>query len=163
MKTASLLSVLAFALLVGCAGPYVDPGKTNPGKTGDITRSETISAGPRIVNKLLADPGFSQAYAAKVAQKGGAPALQVAYFTSSVPNERLPASVSALREDIETALGSSGRFVLSGDPAACDYILKGNYSRIPDGRRFSHRIALRLHDTVSDTDVWTGSDEFAKE
>ena len=34
---------------------------------------------------------------------------------------------------------------------------------IADGGRVTHQLSLRLHDVASDLDVWTGSDEIAKE
>ena len=76
---------------------------------------------------------------------------------------RTSEALGAIRRDLETALRSSGRFVLSGDPDACDYILKGEYREMRDGSRVTHQLALRLHDTAADLDVWTGSDEIAKE
>jgi len=150
------------AMAAGCASPYVDPGKTNPVSTGAYTRAETVSSEQRLVNALLSDLTFAQHYAARVAKKGGAvPALQVAHIDnlSTKRND----SLAAVRRDLETALRSSGRFVLSGDPDACDYILRGEYRDISDGGRVSHQLSLRLHDAAADLDVWTGSDEIAKE
>ena len=162
-RFSSLAAVAALATLAaGCASPYVDPAKTNPVSTGTYTRAETLTAEQRLVNALFADATFAQYYAAKVAQKGGsAPALQVAHIDNL--STRRVASLGAIRRDLETALRQSGRFVLSGDIDACDYILKGEYRDIPDGRRVTHQLALRLHDTAADTDVWTGADEIAKE
>ncbi len=163
MKLSSLvLSAALAALAAGCASPYVDPAKTNPVSTSSYTRAETLSAEQRLVDALLSDPVFAQHYSAKVAKKGGSvPALQVAHIDNLTT--RRNGSLAAMRRDLETALRTSGRFVLSGDPDACDYILKGEYRDIPDGRRVSHQLFLRLHDTASDLDVWTGSDEIAKE
>ena len=157
-------AALAAALAAGCASPYVDPGDTNPVSPDSYTRAETLPAEQRLVNKLLADTTFAQHYAAKVAKKGGAvPALQVAYIDNLNTQRVSGALLDAIRRDLETALRTSGRFVLSGNPDACDYILKGEYRDIPDGRRVTHQLALRLHDTVADLDVWTGADEIAKE
>lgn len=170
MKRPSLVvrlsSLAAFAALAattaGCVH-YVSPNQTNPGSgKGDYTRAESLPAEQRLVNALLADPVFAQHYAAKVAQKGGAvPALQVAHI-DNLTTRRVD-SLGAIRRDLETALRSSGRFVLSGDPDACDYILKGEYREMRDGSRVTHQLALRLHDTAADLDVWTGSDEIAKQ
>lgn len=152
------------AIAAGCASPYVDPRDTNPVSTGAYTRAETLPAEQRLVNALLSDPTFAQHYAAKAAKKGGAvPALQVAHIDNLNTQRVSGALLAAVRRDLETALRASGRFVLSGDPDACDYILKGEYRDIPDGRRVSHQLSLRLHDTAADLDVWTGSDEIAKE
>ena len=89
------------------------------------------------------------------------PILQVAHIENL--STRRIATLAAIRHDLETALRKSGRFVLSGDPDACDYILKGEYRDIPDGNRVTHQLVLRLKDTSADLDVWTGSDEIAKE
>lgn len=170
MKLASFVSrhtslAFATAMAAACAGcvHYVDPAKANPaGSTHAYTRSESLPAEQRLVNALLSDPIFAQHYAAKVAQKGGAvPVLQVAYIDNL--STRRVATLDAIRRDLETALRSSGRFLLSGDIDACDYVLKGEYRDIPDGKRVTHQIALRLHDTSADLDVWTGIDEIAKQ
>ena len=154
--------VAAMAIVAGCASPYVHPAATNPVSTGAYTRAETIPAEQRLVNALFADPVFAQHYAAKTAQKRGAiPALQVAHIDNLSTSRN--ASLAAVRRDLETALRASGRFLLSGDPDACDYILRGEYRDIPDGRRVTHQLSLRLHDTAADLDVWTGADEIAKE
>ena len=150
-------------LAAGCArGPYVDSGAYNPVSTAAYTRAETVPAGQRLVNAMLADPVFARHYAAKVAARGGTPLLQVAYI-ENLSTTRNATALDALRNDIETALRASGRFILSGDPDACDYILRGAYRDLPDGRRVTHRVTFRLHDTAADLDVWTGSDEIAKE
>lgn len=152
--------MLVFA--AGCAsGPYVDPAAYNPVSPEPYTRAETVPAGQRLVNAMLADPVFAQYYAAKVQQRGGTPVVQVAHI-SNLTTER-NGSLALLRSDIEEALRASGRFVLGGDPDACDYILRGEYRSVQDGRRTTHRVTMRLHDTAADTDVWTGSDEIAKE
>lgn len=157
--------VLAAVLAAASAGcvHYVDPGATNTSRdTHAYTRSESLTAEQRLVNALISDPIFAQHYAAKVAQKGGAvPALQVAHI-DNLTTRRVD-SLGAVRRDLETALRSSGRFVLSGDPNACDYILRGEYREMRDGSRVTHQLALRLHDTAADLDVWTGSDEIAKQ
>ena len=162
----AMAAVAAIATIAasGCVH-YVDPGSSNTAGKADIyTRAETRTAEQRLVDAMCADSGFAQFYAAKVAQKGGAvPALQVAYFDTAVPGERMPKSVVAARRAIEDALRASGRFVLTGDIDAADYVLHGLYDRIPDGRRDTHQLALRLHDTTADIDVWTGIDEIAKE
>lgn len=152
----------AAAMTAGCVH-YVDPAKPNPaGDTHAYTRSESLTAEQRLVNALLSDPTFAQHYSVKVARKGGAvPALQVAHI-DNLTTKRV-ASLDAIRRDLETALRSSGRFVLSGDIDACDYVLKSEYREIPDGKRVMHQLALRLHDTTADIDVWTGSDEIAKQ
>ena len=152
----------AIAMASGCVH-YVDPAKQNTGgDAGAYTRAETLPAEQRLVNAMFADPTFAQHYAAKVAKKGGSvPALQVAHIDNL--STRRVGALAAIRRDLETALRSSGRFVLSGDPDACDYILRGEYRDIQDGRRVTHHLALRLHDTAADIDVWTGSDEIAKE
>ena len=142
---------------------YVDPASRN---TGDdlaaYSRAESLLAEQRLLNALLADQTFAQHYAAKREKKSGAsPVLQVAPI-DNLSTQRV-ASLAAIRCDLETALRTSGRFVLSGDPDACDYILKGEYRCIPDGRRVTHKLTLRLKDTAADLDVWTGSDEIAKE
>ena len=159
----SLAMAAILATVVSGCVHYVDPGSTNTaGDTGVYTRAETLSAEQRLVNALLSDPIFSQHYAAKVAKKGNAaPVLQVAHIDNL--STRRVGALAAVRRDLETALRSSGRFVLSGDPDACDYILKGEYRDIPDGGRVTHQLALRLHDTAADLDVWTGADEIAKE
>lgn len=150
-------------MLAGCVnGPYVDPAEFNPVAKGAYTRAESIPAGQRLVDAMLLDPVFAQHCAAKAQQRGGTPVLQVANF-GNLSFERNGRALAALRSDIETALRASGRFLLSGDPDACDYILHGDYCDIPDGRRTSHRLTLRLHDIANDLDVWTGSDEIAKE
>ena len=158
----SLAAWAAIALTAGCVH-YVDPGRRNTGgDTRAYTRAETLTAEQRLVNALLSDPTFAQHYAAKAAQKGGAvPALQVAHIDNL--STRRVGALAAIRRDLETALRTSGRFVLSGDPDACDYILRGEYRDISDGKRVTHQLALRLHDTAADLDVWTGSDEIAKE
>ena len=152
------MSVLA----AGCAkGPYVDPGAYNPVSTGAYTRAETVPAGQRLVYAMLADPVFAQHYAAKVQQRGGTPVVQVGHIDNLTLGHT--GSPSLLRADIEEALRASGRFILSGDPDACDYILRGEYRSVQDGRRTTHRVTMRLHDIAADSDVWTGSDEIAKE
>lgn len=159
-KTICVAGLLVLA--AGCAkGPYVDSGAYNPVSTVAYTRAETIPAGQRLVNAMLADPVFAQCYAAKVQQRGGAPVVQVAHI-ANLTTER-NGSLAMLRMDMEEALRASGRFVLSGDPDACDYILRGEYRAVQDGHRTTHRVSVRLHDTAADTDVWTGSDEIAKE
>lgn len=151
------------ALAGGCArGPsYVNPSETNPVSVTAYTRAETIPAGQRLVNAMLADPVFAQHYAAKVQQRGGVPVVQVAYIVNRT-TERTGA-LRSLRDDLEEALRASGRFILSGDPDACDYILRGDYRAIQDGLRTTHRVSMRLHDIAADIDVWTGRDEIAKE
>lgn len=160
----SLAMAAIFAAIASGCVHYVDPGSANTaGDTGSYTRAETLPAEQRLVNALFTDPTFAQHYAAKVAQKGGAvPMLQVAYLDNK-STQRHGNLLDAVRRDMESALRSSGRFVLSGDPDACDYILKGEYRDIPDGGRVTHQLALRLHDTAADIDVWTGADEIAKE
>ena len=150
------------AINAGCVH-YVDPASHNTaGDPGAYTRAESLPAEQRLVNAFLSDQTFAQHYAAKCAKKGGAaPMLQVAHIENF--SSRRVASLAAIRSDLETALRKSGRFVLSSDPDACDYILKGEYRDIPDGRRVTHQLALRLKDTASDLDVWTGADEIAKE
>lgn len=166
MKTSKRFIGLAVALLAaaGCAhGPYVEPGSYNPVSPGAYTRAETVPAGQRLVNAMLADPVFAQHYAAKVQQRGGVPVVQVAHIANLTGSHPINGTLASLRSDLEEALRASGRFVLSGDPDACDYILRGDYRVVQDGRRTTHRVSLRLHDTVADSDVWTGSDEIAKE
>lgn len=160
----SFAMAAALAVLASGCVHYVDPAKRNTaGDRNAYTRAEALPAEQRLVNALLADPAFTQHYAAKVAKKGGAvPVLQVAYFKNEI-RERSLRKLDSFREDVETALRSSGRFILSGDPDAYDYILKGVYRASPDGGRVGHRIHLSLHDTAADIDVWTGSDEIAKE
>lgn len=162
MRKRILGAVAAGLLAAGCAtGPYVSPGAYNPGRPGDYTRAETIPAGQRMVDAMLADPVFAQHYAAKVQQRGGAPTVQVEHL-KNLTNEHTGA-LTMLRQDLEEALRASGRFVLSGDPDACDYILRGEYRALQDGRRTTHRVTVRLHDVRGDFDAWTGSDEIAKE
>ncbi len=158
-----LICLLGISLLAaGCArGPYVDSGAYNPVSTVAYTRAETIPAGQRLVDAMLADPVFAQCYAAKVQQRGGAPVVQVAHI-ANLTTER-NGSLAILRMDLEEALRASGRFVLSGDPDACDYILRGEYRAVQDGRRVTHRVTVRLHDVEGDFDAWSGSDEIAKE
>ena len=161
-RLAPMVLAVAAAVGAGCASPYVDPGSTNPVSPGAYTRSETLTTEQRLVGKLFSDAVFARHYAAKVAEKGGtAPVLQVAYI-DNLTTRHVPA-LDAVRRDLETALRTSGRFVLSGDADACDYILRGEYRDIPDGRRVGHQLALQLHDTAADMDVWTGADEIAKE
>ena len=162
-RRSSLAVVAALAAATAGCVHYVSPDQTNPaGDPGAYTRAESLPAEQRLVNALLADPVFAQHYAAKVAQKGGAaPALQVAHM-ENLTTRRVD-SLGAIRRDLETALRSSGRFVLSGDIDACDYVLKGEYREIRDGARVTHQLALRLHDIAADLDVWTGSDEIAKQ
>ena len=153
---------LFMTLLGGCSVVYVDPAETNAVSADAYTRAESIEVAPRLVASLLADPVFAQHYAAKVSQRDGAvPLLQVAPI-DNLSTARAP-TLPALRRDLESALRSSGRFVLSGDSAACDYVLRGEYRDIRDGARTTHQIALRMHDLAADLDVWTGSDEIAKE
>ncbi len=154
---------LAAAIAAGCAVRYVDPASRNPADdVGTYTRAESLPAQQRLVDALLTDTTFAQHYAAKLAKKGGAvPMLQVAHIENL--STRRIATLAAIRRDLETALRKSGRFVLSGDPDACDYILKGEYRDIPDGNRVTHQLVLRLKDTSADLDVWTDSDEIAKE
>lgn len=162
MKTRMTCVAGLLVLAAGCStGPYVDSGAYNPVSTAAYTRAETIPAGQRLVNAMLADPIFAQHYAAKVQQRGGVPAVQVAHIVN-LTTERNGAP-AMLRLDLEEALRASGRFVLSGDPDACDYILRGEYRAVQDGRRTTHRVTMRLHDIAADSDVWTGSDEIAKE
>ena len=167
----SLSSVfsLAFALAAtiaatnaGCVH-YVDPASRNTADDpGAYTRAESLPAEQRLVDILLADKTFAQHYTAKLAKRGGAvPMLQVAHIDNL--STRRIATLEAMRRDLETALRNSGRFVLSGDPNACDYILKGEYRDIKDGNRVTHQLVLHLKDTAADLDVWTGSDEIAKE
>lgn len=159
-KTVFTLGLLVLA--AGCArGPYVDSGAYNPVATAAYTRAETVPAGQRLVNAMLADPVFAQTYAAKVQQRSGTPVVQVAHI-ANLTTER-NGSLAMLRSDIEEALRASGRFVLGCDPDACDYILRGEYRAVQDGRRTTHRVTMRLHEISADTDVWTGSDEIAKE
>lgn len=162
----SPLALAALAVVaVGCAatGPYVDPAAGNPVAPGAYTRAETIPAGQRLVAAMLADPVFAQHRVAKSASRGGAaPAVQVARFRN-LSESRVLVQLDTLRGDIEAALRSSGQFVLSGDPDACDYVLKGDYRILQDGARTTHVLALRIHDLAADVDVWTGSDEIAKE
>lgn len=158
-----LICLLGISLLAaGCArGPYVDSGAYNPVSTVAYTRAETIPAGQRLVDAMLADPVFAQHYAAKVQQRGGVPVVQVAHI-ANLTTER-NGSLAMLRADLEEALRASGRFVLSGDPDACDYILRGEYRAVQDGRRVTHRVTVRLHEVEGDFDAWSGSDEIAKE
>lgn len=158
-----ILGVLAIAVAAaGCvSGPYVDSRETNPVSRGAYTRAETIAAAQRLVDAIWSDPVFAQHYAAKVQQRGGAPVVQVAYV-ENLTTER-NGSLDMLRESLEEALQQGGRFLLGGDPDACDYILRTKYRSVQDGRRVTHRVAARLHDISADLDVWTGSDEIAKE
>ncbi len=158
-----LVCLLGISLLAaGCArGPYVDSGAYNPVSTAAYTRAETVTAGQRLVNAMLADGAFAQHYAAKAQQRGGAPVVQVAHIENRTTERN--GSLAMLRADLEEALRASGRFVLSGDPDACDYILRGDYRAVQDGRRGTHRVTLRLHDVAGDFDAWAGSDEIAKE
>lgn len=151
-------------LAAGCArGPYVDSGTYNPVSTVAYTRAETVPAGQRLVNAMLADPVFAQFYAAKMQQRGGTPVVQVAHIANLTSDRTKNGPLAMFRSDLEEALRASGRFILSGDPDACDYILRGEYRAVQDGRRTTHRVTMRLHDISADTDVWTGSDEIAKE
>lgn len=153
---------IALFAVAGCVnGPYVDPAATNPVSATAYTRAETVPAGQRLIDAMLSDPVFAQHYAAKVQQRGGIPVVQVAYIVNRT-TERSGA-LGMLCDDLEEALRASGRFVLSGDPDACDYILRGDYRAVQDGARTTHRVSMRLHDTAADTDVWTGSDEIAKQ
>lgn len=153
---------VAMLLLAGCAsGPYVDPAAPNPVSTEAYTRAETVPAVQRLIDAMLADPAFAQHYAAKVRQRGGVPAVQVAYIVNRTTERN--GSLAMLRDDLEEALRASGRFVLSGDPDACDYILRSDYRAVQDGRRTTHRVSVRLHDIAGDFDAWSGSDEIAKE
>ena len=162
MKSGMLCAMGLLLLAAGCAtGPYVDSGAYNPVSTDAYTRAETVSAGQRLVDAMLADPGFARYYAATVRQRGGTPMVQVAHIANLTTGR--DGALALLRTDIEEALRASGRFVLSGDPDACDYILRGEYRAVQDGRRTTHRVSLRLHDMTDDCDVWTGSDEIAKE
>lgn len=159
-KASALFLLPAF--LVGCAhNPYVDPAAYNPVSTASYTRAETMSAGQRLVNIMLADPVFAQHYSAKCQQRNGVPVLQMGYIEnlSTMRN----GSLEMLRGDIESALRASGRFVLSGDLDACDYVLRGEYRNVRDGGRMTHNVSLRLHDIATDMDVWMGKDEIAKE
>lgn len=181
----SILSPVSFATAlvafsVGCAH-YVHPAKPNTAE--DLvayTRAESLTAEQRLVDAILVDPTFGQHYDAKKSQKGGAvPVVQVAHI-DNLSTVRHGTLLAAIRRNLETALRSSGCFVLSGDPAACDYILRGEFRDIidvppasgwrllallhlVDDRRVTHQLALRLHDIASDLDVWTGTDEIAKE
>lgn len=157
-----LFAAMAGLLAAGCAsGPYVNPAAPNPVSTGAYTRAETIPAGQRLVNAMLADPAFAQHYAAKVRQRGGVPVVQVAHIENLSTGRN--GALEMLRSDIEEALRFSGRFTLSGDPDSCDYVLRGNYRAVRDGVRTTHRVSLRLHDIAADMDVWSGSEEIAKE
>ncbi len=120
-----------------------------------------MAAGQRLVDSMLADSVFARQYAAKCQQRGGTPVLQVGHIEnlSTIRN----GSLDMLRGDIESALRASGRFVLSGDVDACDYVLRGEYRNVRDGKRMTHRVSLRLHDIAADMDVWTGNDEIAKQ
>lgn len=159
-KTIVLFLLPAF--LAGCAhNPYVDPAAYNPVSTGSYTRAETMSAGQRLVNMMLSDPVFAQHYAAKCQQRNGVPVLQVGHIENFSTTRN--GSLEMLRGDIESALRASGRFVLSSDLDACDYVLGGEYRNVRDGQRMTHRVSLRLHDMTSDMDVWMGTDEIAKE
>jgi hypothetical protein len=150
------------ALLAGCAhNPYVSPAAYNPVAPPVYTRAESISAGQRLVDSMLSDAVFAQHYAAKAQQRGGTPMLQVGHIENLSTARN--GSLAMLRGDIETALRASGRFVLSGDVDACDWVLLGEYRNVHDGPRTTHRVSLRLHDIASGIDVWTGSDEIAKE
>lgn len=158
-SAAFAMTLLAF--LSGCV--YVHPARRNPAYVGTYTRAESFPAEQRLVDALLADSTFAQHYAAKIAGRGGAvPVVQVSHI-DNFSTVRRASLLAAVRRDIETSLRSSGRFILSGDPDACDYILRGEYRDIADGWRVTHQLALRLHDTAADTDVWTGADEIAKE
>lgn len=164
MKTiygvAAVFSLLAMA---GCvSGPYVSPASFNPVSPDDYTRAEAIPAGQRLVNAMFTDAVFAQHYNAKLQQRGGTPVLQVANF-DNISFTRNGKALEALRTDIESALLASGRFLLSGDPDACDYILHGELRDVSDGARVTHRVSLRLVDVAADLVVWTGSDEIAKE
>lgn len=157
-------AVVCFAmlLLAGCmSGPYVESGASNPVSTVDYTRAESIPAGQRLVYAMLADPVFAQHYSAKVQQRGGIPVVQVAYIVNDTIERN--GGLAMFRDDLEEALRASGRFILSGDPDACDYILRGDYRAVQDGRRVTHRVTVRLHDIAGDFDAWSGSDEIAKE
>ena len=159
-KTVSLSLLTAF--LAGCAhNPYVSPSAYNPVSPASYTRAETMPAGQRLVDTMLSDAVFAQHYAAKSRQRGGTPTLQVGHIENFSTSHN--GSLAMLRNDIESALRASGRFVLSGDPDACDYVLRGDYRNVRDGARTTHRVSLRLHDVAADIDVWTGSDEIAKE
>lgn len=158
--TRLVLAATFLAVSTGCV--YVHPAKRNPVWAGTYTRAETFPAEQRLVDALLSDPTFTQHYAAKMVQKGGAiPMVQVS-FIDNLSTKRNASLLGAVRRDLETALRTSGRFVLSGDPDACDYILRGEYRDIVDGRRVTHQLAIQLHDTAADIDVWTGADEIAK-
>ena len=137
--------------------------RADEGPSSNDPRPEPAPAGgvPRLVGMILSDEAFARHCAAKAEQRGGAPVLRV------VPVDNLSfrhnASLGAVRRDLETALGSSGRFRLSDDPAACDYILRGEYREIAGGGRVTHQLSLRLHDAVSGLDVWSGADELPGE
>ena len=166
MKGEMICGCVAGMLLLaaGCArGPYVDSGTYNPVSKEAYTRAETIPAGQRLVNAMLADPVFAQHYAAKVQQRGSVPVVQVAYIINDTDSHPANRALTMLKEDLEEALRASGRFVLSGDPDACDYILKGVYYPAPEGTRVTHRLTMRMHAIRNDTDVWTGSEEIAKQ
>ena len=147
--------------MAGCTVRYVDPAATNPASAGVYTRAESIGAVPRLVRALFSDAVFAQHYAEKSGQRGGAPVLQVAPVDNL--SAKRNAALGAVRRDLESALRSSGWFLLSGDPAACDYVLRSEYRDIDDGNRVTHQLSIRLHDVASDLDVWTGADEIAKE
>lgn len=161
ITTPAAFAAAILAMSAGCV--YVNPARRNPVWTGAYTRAETLSAEQRLVDALLADPTFAQHYATKVESRGGAvPVVQVSHL-DNLSAERHASLLGAVRRNLETALRSSGRFIISGDPAACDYLLRGEYRDVADGWRVTHQLALQLHDTASDIVVWTASDEIAKE
>lgn len=161
-NTITGMGVAAALALTGCvSGPYVPPESFNPVSPDAYTRAETIPAGQRLVNQMLANAVFAQRYQEKVQQRGGVPVLQVANF-ENISFERNGKALAVLHKDIEDALLASGRFLLSEDPDACDYILQGDLRDVSDGARVTHRVSLRLVDVAADLAVWTGSDEIAK-
>lgn len=160
MKRTLIFVLGILALAAGCVS-YVGPDESNPVDPWAYTRAEAIGTGQRLVDSLLSDPVFAQHYAAKMQQRGGVPVVQVAHVENLSTQRH--GSLAMLRDSLEEALRASGRFVLSGDPDACDYILKGRYRCVQDGRRVTHRVTVRLHDNAVDSDAWTGSDEIAKE
>ncbi len=93
----------------------------------------------------------------------GTAAFPVRRWRAAIRATERDGSLAMLRADLEEALRASGWFVLGGDPDACDYILRGEHRAVRDGRRTTHRVTVRLHDTAGDFDAWSGSDEIAKE
>lgn len=123
MKTILPATLLAAALLVGCAHHgYVAP-PTAPG--GFQPEKETLHDMKLVVAELVAamqqDEGFQDAFKLKEAKKGALPVLQIGNI-ENLTDERVTQKLESARRRLEIALRKTRLFDIVDDAASAESV-----------------------------------------